>query len=188
MTGSEYCSLLRNSPQQAHKAIFDEYFNYAYTIVFNRLRSVAGTEDVEECVSDVFAEVFFNYSEDDKGDKDMKGYIATIAQRRAIDRFRSISVKNGRSVSLEGDVLTELKAEEDIVENSEKKDVQLTLIQLIKELGEPDSTIILHKYYYDRSSGEIAKLLNMQATNVRMRCKRALEKLRLMLKVSGIDL
>ncbi|MBQ3947567.1 MAG: sigma-70 family RNA polymerase sigma factor [Ruminococcus sp.] len=188
MTGSEYCSLLRNSPQQAHKAIFDEYFNYAYTIVFNRLRSVAGTEDVEECVSDVFAEVFFNYSEDDKGDKDMKGYIATIAQRRAIDRFRSISVKNGRSVSLEGDVLTELKAEEDIVENSEKKDVQLTLIQLIKELGEPDSTIILHKYYYDRSSGEIAKLLNMKATNVRMRCKRALEKLRLMLKVSGIDL
>ena len=118
----------------------------------------------------------------------MKGYIATIAQRRAIDRFRSISVKNGRSVSLEGDVLTELKAEEDIVENSEKKDVQLTLIQLIKELGEPDSTIILHRYYYDRSSGEIAKLLNMNATNVRMRCKRALEKLRLMLKVSGIDL
>ena len=72
--------------------------------------------------------------------------------------------------------------------SDQKKDVQLTLIQLIKELGEPDSTIILHKYYYDRSSGEIAKLLNMKATNVRMRCKRALEKLRLMLKVSGIDL
>jgi len=58
----------------------------------------------------------------------------------------------------------------------------------IKELGEPDSTIILQKYYYDRSSGEIAELLSMKAATVRMRAARALDKLRALLTGSGITL
>ena len=62
------------------------------------------------------------------------------------------------------------------------------LMNKINELGEPDSTIILQKYYFDRSSGEIAELLSMKASAVRMRAARALEKLKKSLAAAGITL
>jgi RNA polymerase sigma-70 factor (ECF subfamily) len=62
------------------------------------------------------------------------------------------------------------------------------LISKINELGEPDSTIILQKYYYDRSSSEIAEQLSMKASAVRMRAARALDKLKTTLASAGITL
>ncbi|MBR3282783.1 MAG: sigma-70 family RNA polymerase sigma factor [Ruminococcus sp.] len=58
----------------------------------------------------------------------------------------------------------------------------------IKSLGEPDSTILIQKYYYDRNSREIGKLLSMKPATVRMRSKRAAEKLREILTGSGVTL
>lgn len=60
------------------------------------------------------------------------------------------------------------------------------MIEKINELGEPDSTIIIQKYYYNRSSSEIAKLLSMKSSAVRMRCGRAMKKLRKKLEEADI--
>ena len=62
------------------------------------------------------------------------------------------------------------------------------ILDKIDELGEPDSTIILQKYYYDRSSNEIAELLSMKSSAVRMRAARALGRLRDLLADVGITL
>ena len=66
MTDSRFRELLKKSPQTAHRVFFDEYYNYVYTIVFNRLRSAASREDVDECVSDVFSEIFLKYDENQR--------------------------------------------------------------------------------------------------------------------------
>ena len=58
MTDTQYALLYSVSPANAHTALFNEYFNYVYSIVFNKLRSCGTKEDIEECVSDVFAAVF----------------------------------------------------------------------------------------------------------------------------------
>lgn len=76
----------------------------------------------------------------------------------------------------------------DIEADHDKEETRTVLISKINELGEPDSTIILQKYYYDRSSNEIAKLLSMKASAVRMRASRALEKLKKSLAAAGITL
>ena len=39
MTDKEYRSLFRSSPREAQNMVFDEYFSYVYTIVFNKLRN-----------------------------------------------------------------------------------------------------------------------------------------------------
>jgi RNA polymerase sigma-70 factor (ECF subfamily) len=62
------------------------------------------------------------------------------------------------------------------------------LMNRIDELGEPDSHIIIQKFYYDRSSAEIADMLSMKASAVRMRAARALKKLRKILAEDGIML
>jgi RNA polymerase sigma-70 factor (ECF subfamily) len=79
MKQSEYHKLLTEDKNKAQRELFNEYLNYVYTIVFNRLRSSGSREDIDECVSDVFADVFnsYEYSPDMTGD--MKGFISTIA-------------------------------------------------------------------------------------------------------------
>lgn len=91
MTASELKAALERSPAECHRALMQEYGRYVYTIVYNKLRSCGTNEDIEECVSDVFADLFisFEYSDDHVGD--IKGYIGTLAKRTAIDYYRRLS-------------------------------------------------------------------------------------------------
>lgn len=60
------------------------YCDYVHAIVYNKLRSVASREDIEECVCDIFADIFFKYDVNGGFDGDMKGYIGTVAKRTTI--------------------------------------------------------------------------------------------------------
>lgn len=61
VTGKKYKELRKHSEEAAYRAVFDEYSAYVYTIVYNSASS-ASREDIEECVSDVFADVFSDTS------------------------------------------------------------------------------------------------------------------------------
>ena len=56
----------------------------------------------------------------------------------------------------------------------------------IRSLGEPDSTIVIQKFYYNKNSSQIAGLLSMKPSAVRMRVKRAAARLRKALAERGI--
>ena len=62
------------------------------------------------------------------------------------------------------------------------------LLRLIESLGEPDSDIIIQKYYYNMNSNEIASKHSMSPEAVRMRCSRALKKLKELLTREGYDM
>lgn len=177
MTGSELYSLLEISPHNAHKAVFDEYCRYVYTIVFNRLRTYGSREDIEECVSDIFADIYLSFENKSEYHGDLKGYIGSIAKRRAIDAYRSISVKYGRTVSIDS-APDSIDNGFDLEEKAEKNELRQLLINAVNELGKPDSDIIIQKFYYNMSSREIANNLSMKASAVRMRCGRAINRLR----------
>ena len=66
MTGSELRELLSSSPADCHRALMKEYGRYVYSIVFNKLRSCGTQEDIEECVCDVFADIFIKFEYDEK--------------------------------------------------------------------------------------------------------------------------
>ena len=186
MTGNHYSALYTKSPDKAYRALFDEYCNYVYAIVYNKLHSCAAREDIEECVSDIFAEFYFKYDTESEYEGDLKGYIATLANRRAINKFHSLTTDTNIAVSIDDDNFGDLKAETDTQEESEKAELCNLMIEKINELGEPDSTIIIQKYYYNRSSSEIAKLLSMKSSAVRMRCGRAMKRLRKKLEEADI--
>lgn len=165
------------SPSERHRALFEQYSSYVYAIVWDKIRSVGSREDAEECVSDIFAEVFQHLDSVYEGS--LKGYIGTVAKRRAINAFHRLSAGSGKTVSLEEG--EEISSDTDIAEDYEKSDAARLLLDKILSLGEPDATIILQKYYYDRNSAEIAKIVHLSPVNVRMRMSRALKRLRGML-------
>jgi RNA polymerase sigma-70 factor (ECF subfamily) len=178
MTDQQLRRLLSSSPEKAHRLIFDEYYNYVYTIVFNRLRSLGTPEDIDECISDVFAEIFTKYNSESSHSGNIKGFVSAIARNRSIDMFRRIRSGVNATVSLDADEAVQLSSEERIDEQAERTETAHALLDAVKSLGEPDSTIIIQKYYYGRSSEDIGDMIDMKPNTVRKRLSRALSRLR----------
>ncbi len=188
MTDSELKVQMTKSPASARRALFDEYCNYVYAVVINKLRNCGTREDMEECVSDVFADVFRSLDSLEPRNEDLKGFIGVVAKRRAIDSYRKLSKNANMTLSIDDDDFNELSSSENVVANTERSEQNALLIQKVRELGEPDSTIIIQQFYYNRSSSEIAKAISMTTAAVHKRSKRAREKLKLMLAEVGISL
>lgn len=186
MTDNEYRKMYDKDPRKAQTALFDEYLGYVYAIVYNKLRSCGSREDIEECVGDVFSSVFISYDSSGRFDGDLKGLIGTIAKRSAIQKYRNL-VRHSDTVYIENEA-DEIADTQCIEENAERSVMKNTLLKLINSLGQPDSDIIIQKYYYNMNSNEIADKLSMQPTSVRMRCSRALKKLKKLLADEGYDM
>ena len=186
MTNTELAEMMRRSPSECHKALVKEYGRYVYAIVYNKLRSSGTSEDIEECVSDVFADIFIKCEFDSTTGEDIKGLIGTIAKRKAISKYRSIIAKTQYIAETDEEEMGRIASDFSIEEHSEGNELRRLLLDKIDALGEPDSTILIQKFYYNRSSKEIAQSVSMTATAVRSRCSRAMNKLRTMLIEAGV--
>ena len=176
MTDSEILSLMKQSPQEGHRALFEEYYSYVYAISVNILRGYGSAEDVEECVIDSFAAVINALR-----DEAIKPFIGTVTRNKALNMRRTLAGGLGRNIFIDsddfGDVPNSVQVDT-YIENSERT---AFILQRIKELGEPDSVIIIQKYFYEQNANEIGRLIGMKPAAVRMRCTRAIKKLRSLL-------
>ena len=186
MTDNEILSLMRETPPQGQRALFDKYYSYVYSIVNRIISGFGSPDDSEECVIDVFASVMMKFVPDD--DCSLKSYVGAVARNSAISMRRSLAAKTGKNVSADDENMAEIADEEDIERNNDKAETSELLLKKVSELGPPDSIIIIQKYYYDKSSKEIAEMVGLNPTAVRMRCGRAMKKLKKLLEVAGITL
>ncbi|WP_164169468.1 sigma-70 family RNA polymerase sigma factor [Ruminococcus flavefaciens] len=186
MTDMELRMLMAESVQKCHRVVFEKYCNYVYAIVINILRNCGSREDIEDCVSDVFFKLYKQLDANTDFSGDLKGFIAAVSRNTAIDAFRRLSNKNNRSVYIDDDTTEELRSDERIEENAEKAERSRILLGKIKELGEPDTTIIIQQYFYNRTAKEIAKSISMTAAAVQKRSSRARQKLKALLCEAGI--
>lgn len=172
------------SPGELHRQLMDKYGRYVYTIVYNKLRSCGTKEDIEECVSDIISDLFI--AADNESVEAIGRLAGTIAKRTAIDYYRRLSARNSRNSDIGDEELCGISSGISVEEISEKNELRRILLGLIESLGEPDSTILIQKYYYDRRSADIAETVSMSAAAVRLRSSRALKKLKTLLAEKGI--
>jgi len=160
----------------SQREIFRRYYGLVYTIVFGRLSAYARHEDIEECVSDVFAEVFAGLDENYAFSGGLKGYIRMIASRRAVDTYRRLTAKLRFAADDISDEIADNIADTGSV--SVQTEMKHIILNRIEELGKPDSIIIVRKFYFGFSYSEIAEDLGMSEYAVRKRAERALKKLK----------
>ena len=86
---------------------------------------------------------------------------------------------------IDGEEAVSVPSPERVDELAEKNEASHALLDAVKSLGEPDSTIIMQKYYYGRSSSEIADFVNLKPAAIRKRMSRAMEKLKKILTDMG---
>ena len=75
MTESELRSAVNESRKEGFRILFQQYKGYVYAIVWNRICKVGSHEDAEECVSDVFTDVFRQF---DQIEEDIENYYSNI--------------------------------------------------------------------------------------------------------------
>ena len=186
MTDYELRELMAESVQKCHRAVFDKYCNYVYAIVINVLRNCGSREDIEDCVSDIFLKIYKKFDESTDFSGNLKGVIATGSRNTAIDACRRINATKNRFVSIDDEIMEEVRSDERLVENTEKRELSRILLGKIRDLGEPDSTIIIQQYFYNRTAKEIAKSISMTSAAVQKRSSRAKQKLKALLIEAGI--
>lgn len=187
MTQEEFRTEMQRSAEAGCRRLFDEYCSYVYTIVFNRLRQCASREDIDECVGDVFAEIYRSFDTEGGFSGDMSGFVGTVARRRAAYVYNRLTAGK-KTVSLDDEELETLPSDADVEAEAERSEMQSMLLDKIAELGEPDATILIQKYYYGRSAKEIAGFVPLSPEAIRVRCGRAVKKLKKLLDDSGITL
>lgn len=173
-------ALLIKKPEKGLERLINQYAGLVYAIVHRQLNPVCPREDIEECVSSVFFEVYEKRNSIDLSRGTLKAFLAVIAQRRAIDLYRKKGSSLGKTVPLQeyeagsGGVKMNPGADE-LAEEYEFKEL---LISSIKALGEPDSEIFIRRYYFGQKTRMIAAALGLKENTVDKKISRGLEKLR----------
>lgn len=182
MTDVKWLELLEKSPKKAHTMLIEEYGGYVYAVVIDKLRSLCSSEEIEDCVSDVFVELFTNIHNFDSSKGSLKGYISVISKRAAINAYRKLSYRQHITMPAD-DEETEIPVSADNPEEDvQKKLFRQRLWEIVEGLGEPDSSIIVYQYFYDFKVSGIAKKLRMTAAAVQKRSLRARQKIKKILE------
>ena len=165
--------------QAALGRIIDRYAAYVGAVVWNIIRGRLTRADEEELVSDVFLTLW--ESADKVRPGKLRGYLAVIARRRAINALRS--AKRAAPLELEDDELP-IPApgpEDDFLRREEYE----ALRQTVDALPEPDRTIFIRHYFFYEKTAPIAEALGLNVNTVQMKLWRGRERLRRALTEGG---
>lgn len=162
--------------EQERWALISTHADLVHAIVQNRLRGMGNRADVEDCVSDVFVTIFEASEKFPAEMPKQRSYIASIARNTAIDAWRRLHCRRKHTSTLEEDA--PLSAPDNPAEETAQKLLHKRLWEIIRSLGEPDTSIIIRQYFYEQTAKEIGKALSMTATAVQKRSVRARSRIR----------
>ena len=170
MNDPELLQMLRSDPEQGLSEMIRSFGGYVYTIVRSKLSECGTREDIEETVSDVFVQLYQWVQAHPDEPANVRALLAVIAKRHSINRFYALT-KQPLCDSYEA-LLT------DLPDPAAAPDDRVMLMQAVKSLGEPESEIILRRYYFGQSSKEIGRALGLKPNTVDQKLSRSLRKLR----------
>lgn len=186
MTEQEICCLLKKQPEKGERVVFDTYYNYVYAIVSHKLCHMGSREDIEDCVIDCFVEILMHVNPYYEGS--LKAYIGTVAKHKAINAGKQLQTKSRQKISMTEEEFQQLSSDENIQDMTEQSEQTKILLHCISELGEPDATIMIQKFFYNHNAIEISRIVKLSPVTVRVRCSRALKRLKTMLISKNITL
>ena len=176
MKDEKLLKMLNKDSSYGMERLIDKYAGLVYTIVKNKLSGTyCNSSDIEDCVADVFSEFYFEIQKIDLKKGSIKAFLCVIAHNNAIDFIRKQKINTSL---VDKDTYFEIKDDIIIEDKLQDDEMRAEVLNAIKSLGEPDSSIIIRKYLLCQSSKEIASVLKLSVSNVDTRTHRALNKLR----------
>lgn len=164
---------IRAGDSRAMELLMDKYSRLLWTIAGAVLKNAVATEDVEECISDVFFHIWLHPDSFDSKRGNLKGYLALLTKSKAIDKLRQS--KRLSTVSLDEDII--LKSD-DVLESLIDKEDKTQLRDSIRSLDEPNREILIRRFFFEQKPSEIARALSLPIRQVENRIYRTKQQLR----------
>jgi len=159
--------------------MISEYSSYLYLIVKNMGSIAILDEDIEEIISDVFLAIWKN-SENLNRHTNIKEYLTGIAKNVTRNKYRSTELNYSIS-----DYEEKLFDNFNIEKLSEEKEQDGIIKKALKNLSDEEYNIFIMFYYNGKKIKEIAELLHLSESNVKVKLHRIRKLVKKDLKSGG---
>lgn len=171
---------IQNGDQEAFSYVIRTYGKLLWIIVGGILGHIGTNQDIEECISDVYVQVWktpvaFNHK---KGS--LKTYLAVIAKSKALNAYRKLS--KCKAVELDEAINS---SDSDLLGYIVEKEMSKELYAAIALLSEPDKEILIRRYFLDEKPATISEKIPLSLKEVNNRLYQSKIKLRKILIKSG---
>lgn len=175
-------AMLQDAPAEGIRHLTQLYGGLVYAITWRRLHGRLSREDIEECVSDIFYEMYRCRERIDLEKGTLKAFLLVVAERQAIKYYERRAEKLDKiSLQEQQEKGVDFCCETDVESEAVMREESRRLLSAIQSLGEPTSSIFIQKFYYGMTAKEIGKNLGLSKNAVEKRVKRGLLQLKKML-------
>lgn len=159
---------LLNRDEKTFTDIIDTYSQLLWVIAGGYLSKSSGCseEDVEECVSDVFIELWNNPGKFDPARGSLKSYLCSLTKYKAISAFRK--KMRGKTVNLEDYRDIPDEKSEDYLDRPDHGE----MYEALRALPEPTREILIRRYFYEETPAVISDKLAIPKKEIENRLYR----------------
>lgn len=183
MNDENLINLLKKNPSKGLSCAIDEYGGLVKTVVV-RIIGYENRQDAEECISDVFVELWKSIDNFDSSKGMLKNYIISIARFVSINKLNRKMSKKELIPLEENDLQLEFDMDDHVAGSINRKIIKDT----IYSLPQPDKDIFIRRYYLYEAVKDIAQSLGVSAKTVENKLYRGKERLKAALVENGINI
>ena len=166
MDEQQLLSRLRRGDEQALAAVIARFSAYVVTVIHNRSRGLLSLEDEDELASSTFFALWQSCRTVKAGS--IHAWLGSVARNKTVDRLRRARMDMPLDEELAG-------TDDFLLEETVKKEQARQLRKAVALLSEVDREIIRRFYDLCQTAPEIAAVLGLTPSAVRMRLVRCRE-------------
>ncbi len=163
--------VVTNKDTEAFAKLYDFYVEPIYRFVFFKL---SNKEDAEDITSEVFLKTWDYLIEKSRDVTSFRQLVYRIARNRVVDVYRERARKTECSIDLAQNVIIGNDLRQEIEAEEERQD----LLKAIKKLKNEYQEVLQLRYIEGLPVKDIAAILDISGTNVRVIIYRATKKLK----------
>ena len=164
MNEEKLVEILYSGNREAFFHIMEAYNKLLWVIVGGVLNGIGTSEDVEECISDVYVKLWQNPKSYNPRKGTLKTFIAVAAKHKALDRYRQLT--KVKIVELDEAIHS---TDDDLLEYIAERDMYNELYEAIRSLKEPDKEILIRRYFFDEKPSGIADKTSLPVKEIKNR-------------------
>lgn len=167
-----YINQIIEGNKNAFSVLVNQYKNLVFTLAYKMLKN---REEAEDASQDVFMKIFNSLSKF-KGESKFSSWIYKITYNTCLDRLKKSKTEN-TVIYIEDFDDHQVKVIESVLENIDEKERNQKIQECLLLLPSEESFLLTLYYFDDQSIEEIAKIIDCNSNNVKIKLFRSRKKM-----------